>query len=148
MAEAPHIMLVEARFYDDVADELARGAIAELEAAKVSYERQEVPGALRVVGRLLDQGAAPLALLGALANHFRRLVRARACQPLEAKVVARALSLHPYAAEKLVEQLRRFDLPRLRASLAAIRGADEALKGGSGLPPRLAFERLVLGVSA
>ncbi len=48
MAEAPHIMLVEARFYDDVADELARGAIAELEAAKASYERQVVPGALEI----------------------------------------------------------------------------------------------------
>ncbi len=109
---------------------------------------RDLPGALRLAGRLLDQGEAPLALLGALANHFRRLLRARECQPLEPREVARALSLHPYVAGKLVEQLRRFDLPRLRASLAAIRGADDAIKGGSGLPPRLAFERLVLGVSA
>ena len=110
--------------------------------------QRDLPGALRVVGRLLDQGEAPLALLGALANHFRRLVRARECQPLEAKVVARALSLHPFAAGKLVDQARRFDLPRLRSSLAAIRGADDALKGGSGLTGRLVFEWLVLGVSA
>lgn len=48
MDDAPHIMVVEARFYEDLADELARGAIAELEAAKVSYERQEVPGALEI----------------------------------------------------------------------------------------------------
>lgn len=48
MDDAPHIMMVEARFYEDVADELARGAIAELEAAKVSYERQVVPGALEI----------------------------------------------------------------------------------------------------
>ena len=48
MDEAPHIMVVEARFYEDVADELARGAIAELEAAKVSYDRHEVPGALEI----------------------------------------------------------------------------------------------------
>jgi len=44
----PHIMVVEARFYEDLVDELASGAIAELEAAEVSYERHEVPGALEV----------------------------------------------------------------------------------------------------
>ena len=48
MDDAPHIMVVEARFYEDVAEELARGAVAELEAAKVSYERQVVPGALEI----------------------------------------------------------------------------------------------------
>lgn len=105
------------------------------------------PLALRLAVKLLDQGEPPLVLLGALATHFRRLVRARECQPLEPRAVARALSLHPYVAGKLVEQARRFDLPRLRGSLAAIRRADDALKGGSGLPPQLAFERLVLSVS-
>ncbi len=48
MAELPHVMLVEARFYDDIADELARGAVAALEAAGASHERHEVPGALEV----------------------------------------------------------------------------------------------------
>lgn len=48
MADAPHIMLVEARFYQDIADELARGAIAELEKAGATYERFAVPGAFEI----------------------------------------------------------------------------------------------------
>lgn len=44
----PHIMVVEARFYEDLVDELVNGAIAELDAAEVSFERYEVPGALEV----------------------------------------------------------------------------------------------------
>ena len=48
MAETPHIMLVEARFYAHIADELARGAIAALDAAGASYERFAVPGAFEI----------------------------------------------------------------------------------------------------
>lgn len=102
--------------------------------------------ALRVVGRLAEQGEAPLAIIGALANHFRRLIRARSCHPLEPGEVQRRLSLHPFAARKLTEQARRFASPRLRAGLDAVRRADEAVKGGSALSPRLTVERLVLTV--
>ncbi len=44
----PHILIVEARFYEDIADELAKGAIAVLEQAGVSYERLAVPGAFEI----------------------------------------------------------------------------------------------------
>jgi len=44
----PHILIVEARFYDDLADELARGAIAEIEAQGGTYERVSVPGVLEI----------------------------------------------------------------------------------------------------
>jgi 6,7-dimethyl-8-ribityllumazine synthase len=46
--EAPHVMIVEARFYEDLADELARGAIAALEEAGASFERFAVPGCLEL----------------------------------------------------------------------------------------------------
>lgn len=42
------ILIVEAPYYTEVSDNLAKGAIAELEAGNVSYERLEVPGALEV----------------------------------------------------------------------------------------------------
>jgi 6,7-dimethyl-8-ribityllumazine synthase len=48
MAEMPHIMIVEARFYEDIGDELARGAIAELEKTGATYERVQVPGAFEI----------------------------------------------------------------------------------------------------
>lgn len=43
-----NILIIEARFYDDIADELSAGAIAELEKAGVSYEKIAVPGALEI----------------------------------------------------------------------------------------------------
>ena len=48
MADTPHILIVEARFYEEIADELARGAIAALEAAGATYERLSVPGAFEI----------------------------------------------------------------------------------------------------
>lgn len=49
MAEAKaHVMIVEARFYEPLADELVRGAVAALEKAGATYERFAVPGAFEI----------------------------------------------------------------------------------------------------
>ena len=42
------VLIVDANFYQDLAAELVRGAIAELEKIGVSYERLSVPGALEI----------------------------------------------------------------------------------------------------
>ena len=47
-ARPPHVMIVEARFYADIADELCRGAVAVLEAAGATHERVTVPGAFEI----------------------------------------------------------------------------------------------------
>jgi DNA polymerase-3 subunit delta len=118
------------------------------------YELTEAIGerrltnALRLVGELTEQGEPPLVLVGALANHFRRLLRAREIRPLEAGEVQKRLGLHPYVAQKVVDQVRRFDLRRLRSCLDAVRSTDVTLKGGLPIAPRLAIERLVLAVCA
>lgn len=44
----PHIMIVEARYYDDLADQLLHGAKAELDRAGATYEVVTVPGALEI----------------------------------------------------------------------------------------------------
>jgi 6,7-dimethyl-8-ribityllumazine synthase len=41
-------MIVEARYYDKICDELMRGAIAAIEAAGATYERFVVPGAFEI----------------------------------------------------------------------------------------------------
>lgn len=49
MAETKaHVMIVEARFYEPLADELVRGAVAALEKAGATYERFAVPGAFEI----------------------------------------------------------------------------------------------------
>ncbi|HEU0070490.1 MAG TPA: 6,7-dimethyl-8-ribityllumazine synthase [Alphaproteobacteria bacterium] len=48
MSDAPHIMIVEARFYTDIADEMLKGALAAVKAAGGSYEKFSVPGAFEV----------------------------------------------------------------------------------------------------
>jgi 6,7-dimethyl-8-ribityllumazine synthase len=48
MASGPHILIVEARFYDDIADELFEGAKAALEAAGATFERVQVPGVYEI----------------------------------------------------------------------------------------------------
>ena len=45
MADPFHILIVEARFYDDIADELVQGAQATLNAASATFETVAVPGA-------------------------------------------------------------------------------------------------------
>ena len=47
-ADKPHIMIIEARFYEDYADMLLGGAKAVLERAGCSYDVITVPGALEV----------------------------------------------------------------------------------------------------
>src|ERR1700750_2896590 len=47
-AETPHLLIVEARFYDDMADALLDGAKAALDAAGATYDVVTVPGALEI----------------------------------------------------------------------------------------------------
>ena len=47
-ANAPKVLIVEARFYADIADELARGAAETLKEAGVEYDRITVPGAFEI----------------------------------------------------------------------------------------------------
>lgn len=44
----PHVMIVAARFYEDIAEELCRGAVAVLEAAGATHEKVTVPGVFEI----------------------------------------------------------------------------------------------------
>jgi len=95
--------------------------------------------ALADLAKLLASGGAPPVVLGALAGHFRRLLRLRAGGTVGAP---------PFVRRKLEEQARRYALARLLACLRAIHDTDEALKGQGGLDAQLALERLVIGLAA
>lgn len=97
------------------------------------------PDALVVLDRLLGSGTPPPILLGALASHFRRLVRARC---------GASVGGHPFLVRKLESQAQRYSQRRLVTCLHAIHQFDEALKGQGSLPAGIALERLVMGLSA
>jgi DNA polymerase-3 subunit delta len=95
--------------------------------------------ALVVLHKLLGAGAPPMVVLGSLASHFRRLVRAGGGGRIQAP---------PFVQRKLQSQARRYGPERFGACLRALHEADERLKGQGSLPPELTLERLVLGLSA
>ena len=47
-----HVLIVEAGFYEDLANELAKGAITAIEAAGSTWDRIQVPGALEIPGAI------------------------------------------------------------------------------------------------
>ena len=56
-----HFLIIEARFYPEISDELAKGAIAELEARGATFERRAVPGVLEIPAALAMAVAADAA---------------------------------------------------------------------------------------
>jgi len=90
---------------------------------------------LAQLAQMLEQGEAPQAMLGALASHFRRLVRVGQGERVPAP---------PFVARKLEQQARRFGSARLLGCLRAIHRTDVELKGAGVLRPDRAIEQLVI----
>ncbi|MGH6928715.1 MAG: 6,7-dimethyl-8-ribityllumazine synthase, partial [Dongiaceae bacterium] len=47
-----HVLIVEARFYPQISDELLRGATAALSAVGATFDRVEVPGVFEIPGAI------------------------------------------------------------------------------------------------
>jgi DNA polymerase-3 subunit delta len=94
---------------------------------------------LSQLAQMLARGEASQAILGALASHFRRLVRVGHGESVPAP---------PFVARKLEGQARRFGSARLLAALRAIHRADVELKGAGRLRPERALEQLVVQLSS
>ncbi len=48
MSDGPFLLIIDSRFYEDIADELVKGAIAAIEGSGGSYTRVSVPGAFEI----------------------------------------------------------------------------------------------------
>ena len=94
--------------------------------------------ALMLLARMVSAGAPAPVVLASLASHFRKLSRLR---------TGGAVPGPPFVVKKLQRQARRFNSGRLLTCLEAIHDTDTALKGAGALPPDLALERLVVGLS-
>ncbi|MBB5754755.1 6,7-dimethyl-8-ribityllumazine synthase [Prosthecomicrobium pneumaticum] len=49
---APHLLVIDARFYEDISDELVKGATAAIERAGATFDRVSVPGVLEIPAAL------------------------------------------------------------------------------------------------
>jgi len=52
MADEPHLLIIDARFYEDIGDALLAGATRVLDAAGAQYDRISVPGVLEIPAAL------------------------------------------------------------------------------------------------
>ena len=48
MSTSPNLLVVDANFYSEIADELVRGALSHLDSSGARFERISVPGALEI----------------------------------------------------------------------------------------------------
>ncbi len=101
--------------------------------------QRKTADAVEQLGRMMAQGAAPPAVLGALASHYRKLVRVGHGE---------AIGGAPFVVRKLEQQARRYPQRRLVSCLRAIHRADVELKGASVLRPGRALEQLILGLAS
>ncbi len=73
MADQPRVLIVEARFYEDIADELVQGAANVLEPAGFGFDRIEVPGvfelpaAIKFAVKAMEFHSAPVNYVGFIA---------------------------------------------------------------------------------
>ncbi len=101
--------------------------------------------ALLILSRLLEEGEAPVGLLGSAAWNFRRLLQAKAMEAagMTPDEITKKLKVIFHQAGLFKAQMRQYSLEELREAFAVMLSTDRALKS-SGLPGRLLLERMIL----
>jgi DNA polymerase-3 subunit delta len=98
-----------------------------------------------ILARLIQEGEAPVGLLGSIAWNFRRLMQAKSLEAsgMRPDEIAKKLRVIFHQAGLFREQMRRYSLDELREVFAVMLATDKALKS-SGLNGRLVLERMIL----
>lgn len=111
--------------------------------------QKNVAAAMRLLGRLLDEGVAPLVILAMMVRHFRQLWKTRELidQGVAKSELARRVGINPYFLDGLVAQARRFPPAQYRRTFELFLGVDLALKS-SGAHPSAQLEMLILDIAA
>ncbi|HHY93187.1 MAG TPA: DNA polymerase III subunit delta, partial [Firmicutes bacterium] len=105
--------------------------------------------ALQLLAQLLEQGETALGLTALLARQVRLLilVKDKMEQGVRPAALAATLKLHPFVAQKVAAQSRRFTWEGLYALIQSLAAADQKLKS-SGLSPQLVLEQVLLSMAA
>ncbi len=99
--------------------------------------------------RLLNANEDPFKLLGGIQAQYNLLARAFALRQrdpmLNKDEAGKALSVHPFRAEKALFAAKKLSEAKLKTDLEYLLSADIGMK--SGLDPRVTLERLILELS-
>ena len=133
---------------DDVAAVVSDTKVESVFALTDALGNGQRAEALRLLGRLLDDGQPPLVILSMLVRHFRQLWKARELltQGVSQKDLAQRIKVNPYFLGGLLTQARQCPEDRLRRAFPLFLAADMALKsGGDG---RMQLEGLIHSLCA
>jgi DNA polymerase-3 subunit delta len=110
--------------------------------------RRHISRALRLLGRLLDEGVAPLVILSMMTRHFRQLWKIRELldQGASPRELPRRVGVNPYFIDGLIAQARHYPPGRYRMIFERFLEVDLALKS-SGAHPAALLEALILDVA-
>jgi DNA polymerase III subunit delta len=116
--------------------------------------------AMSILSRLLEGGiksdrktstaGVPLVLLTLLSRTFRQMLMARSMAKdhgMDKGAIVKALGIHPFVADKVMRQSKRFSAAQLEVIISAIVEADINLKSTS-IPARFLLEGLVFQLCA
>ena len=103
--------------------------------------------ALRLLGRLLEDGQAPLMVLAMLSRHFRQLWKARELVARDAsqKEISSRVGISPYFLKGLIRQSTYYGSAEYRLFFEKFLETDLALKSSGG-DPRILLEGLILTI--
>ncbi|HJV36085.1 DNA polymerase III subunit delta [Geomonas sp.] len=105
---------------------------------------KDLPKALRLLTTLLQDGEAPLKVLGGVARHYRQLwqVRELMDRKVPSSELAKAAGINPYFLKKVTDQARNYQVGELKLVFKRMLELDQAFKSG-GIEDAL-FERFVI----
>lgn len=100
---------------------------------------RDIGRALRSLATILQDGGAPLMVLGGLSRHFRQLLLLRELldQRRTEEQIGREAGISPFLLKKLVPQAKRHHQAELRSAFARLHRTDVALKSSPVKPPQL-----------
>ena len=100
---------------------------------------------LLILSRLLQEGEAPVGLLGSIAWNFRRLLQAKTMEAagMGPDEIMKKLRIIFHQTALFKDQMKRYSTDELREAFRVMLSADRELKS-SGLSGRLVLERMIL----